>query len=78
MRTPRKINEPVRRWYIFDWAGNDVFKGKAFRTIDGARDFLEEQVRTLYPDTVDNEERFYEQMDEYQFVDEETYERCAL
>jgi len=54
-----------KQYIIHDWAGNHKFQGEEFRTITAASDFLEDQVLKLYPETQDNEELFYEQMNEY-------------
>ena len=59
----------MKKWIILDWAGNDVFNGKKFRTISSASDYLIEQVGILYPELKDNEFLFNEQLNEYQIKD---------
>lgn len=67
---PYRIGLP-RKYMILDWAGNDVFNGESFRTIEAAADYLEEQVKRIYPETQTNEDKFYEQMNEYQIITKE-------
>lgn len=57
------------RWIIKDWAGNVKFKGKTFKSMDEASGFLSDYIEKTYPETKEDEKRFYEEKDEY-FYDE--------
>jgi len=56
-------------WYVVDWAGIDVLRGKNFRTFDDAVVFLHKLVEEVYPETVDNEDEFDEALGEYCVID---------
>lgn len=54
-------------WIIKDWMSNVKFKGKEFKSIDDADEFLSIYIEKEYPDTIENEERFIEEYNEYYF-----------
>ena len=53
------------KYIIQDWAGNVCFHGATFDSFDEADAWLTEKIEHIYPDTVDNEERFSEERGEY-------------
>lgn len=57
-----------RYFLIQDWIGNDVFQGKEFPCFSSAHEFLIEFIEREYPDTIDDETRFNEEIGEYQIV----------
>lgn len=58
---PRK----KEKWIIKDWAGNIKFKGKEFSCFENADGYLTEQIEKMYPETKDDDKKFYEEKGEF-------------
>lgn len=58
-------------WYISDWSGQRCFPKKTFQTFNDAQRFLTQFIEVTCPETVDNDDRFYEEIGEY------CVEQCA-
>lgn len=52
-------------WYIEDWAGNVCFPDKTFETFDDGFDFLSQFIERTYPATVEDEDLFHKEINEY-------------
>ena len=52
-------------YIIKDWAGNVCFDGKTFNTFEDASGYLSEWIESTYPETIVDEDRFYEEFGEY-------------
>ena len=57
-----------RYFLIIDWIGNEVFQGKEFPCFSSAHEYLTGYIERKYPDTIDDETRFYEEIGEYQII----------
>lgn len=58
-------------YVILDWAGNDVFNGKEFKSFDDADEFLTEFIETMAPHMLEDEKAFYAEKDEYRIIERE-------
>lgn len=59
----------MSNYIIYDWAGNDVFQGKTFKSFDDANDFLINHIEKSNPLFAIDDEKFFEAIGEF-YIDE--------
>ena len=65
----KEAKSKKQKWIILDWAGNDSFHGKTFKSFDDADDFLTMWIEKKYPKTKNDEDAFVEERGEFQIVE---------